>query len=203
MIQHKLTSDELRILREALEADCALASLRLREGEYQHSLAKVIASFQLELYIPDVKDIISRLFDEDKTRDIQFVRKIQTILKKMEKSQIVRILPKKRPWDLQRYALLSFKFLDSDKNLVVFADEQQIKQAQDKLRAMQVDERASIRKMKNAKVKICLLIFLVLGFYAISVWFMIQPIINIFIVVPAISSAVVSSILLGKALSRG
>jgi len=82
-------------------------------------MAEGIASFQLELRFPDVKDIIERLYSEEKTDDPQFVRKIQTILKKMEKNDVVRILPKKKPWELQRYALSSFKFIDVDKKPVV------------------------------------------------------------------------------------
>jgi hypothetical protein len=100
-----LTPSEIQFLQEALSAEYKISSIRLRDGEHQHSLAKAIASFQLELCFPDVKDIIKRLYGEEKTADVQLVRKIQTILKKMEKSNIVKILPKKKPWELQKYAL--------------------------------------------------------------------------------------------------
>jgi hypothetical protein len=189
-------------MQEALGTDYTTANIRLREGEYQYSLAKAIASFQLDQYFPDVKDIINRLWGEEKTSDIQFIRKIQTILKKMERNNIVRILPKKKPWDLQRYALLSFKFQDVDKNLVILATDQEIKQAQDTLRSMLIQQRISTAKLVGVKIKICMLMLIVGGFYATSVWAIMQPIINIFIFVPAISVAVASSIMLGKLLSR-
>ncbi|MFZ0966558.1 MAG: hypothetical protein WAN82_08045, partial [Candidatus Bathyarchaeia archaeon] len=136
MAQHRPTLSEMRFLQEALSADYRTSNIRLREGEYQYTLAKAIASFQLGLRFPDVKDIIKGLYGEEKASDIQFIRKIQTILKKMEKSSIVQILPKKKPWDLQRYALTSFKFQDVDKNLVAFATDYQIKQTQDMLRSI-------------------------------------------------------------------
>jgi hypothetical protein len=92
---------EIKFLEEAASADIVSINIRLREGEYQYNLVKAIASFQLDLMFPDVKDLIGRLYGEGKALDLQFVRKIQTILKKMEKSGIVRILPKKNPWQLQ------------------------------------------------------------------------------------------------------
>jgi len=109
--QRGLTPSETRFLQEILSANYKICSIRLREGEYQYGLAKAIASFQLELYFPDVKDVIKRLYGEEKTNDIEFIRKIQTILKKMEKNNVVRIFPKKKPWELQRYALSSFKIM--------------------------------------------------------------------------------------------
>jgi len=45
-------------LQEALVANYKTGDIRLREGEYRYDLEKAIASFQLELYFPDVKDII-------------------------------------------------------------------------------------------------------------------------------------------------
>jgi len=63
------------------------------------------------------------LYGKEKSKEIRFLRKIQTILKKMEKSGIIEILPKEKPLELQRYALSSFKFQDVEKNLVVLATE--------------------------------------------------------------------------------
>ncbi len=200
MSQHRLTPSEIRFLQEALSADYKNGNLRLREGEYQYELVKAIASFQLELYFPDVKDIIKRLYGEERTNDIQFVRKIQTILKKLEKSNIVRILPKKKPWELQRYVLSSFKFQDSDKNLVVLATDQQIKQAQNLLRTIQGLSEISVAKLSI--IKICILVFIVVASYTAILWNFMQPIINPIIFVPAFSMAVACSVMLGKVLSR-
>lgn len=201
MAQRKLTLSEIRVLQEALSADYKTGNIRLREGEYQYTLAKAIASFQLELRFPDVKDIIKGLYGEEKASDIQFIRKIQTILKKMERSNIVQILPKKKPWDLQRYALTSFKFQDVDKNLVTFATDYQIKQAQDMLRSTSNQREAPTVKLN--KIMICMLTLIVVAFYAASVWALMQYVINPIIFVIAFSVAIACSVILGKVLSHG
>jgi len=202
--QLRLTQSEIRFLQEALSADYKISNIRLREGEYQYNLAKAIALFQLELRFPDVKDVTKRLFGEEKTNDIQFIRKIQTILKKMEKSNIVRILPKKNPWDLQRYALQSFKFQDVDKNLVILATDQQIKQAQDMLNSILSQKEISAANLYkvNIKIKICILVFMVIALYTASVWALVQPTINPIIFVSAFSIAIACSLMLGKILSQ-
>ena len=200
MAQHKPTFSEMRFLQETLSADYRTSNIRLREGEYQYTLAKAIASFQLGLRFPDVKDIIKGLYGEEKASDIQFIRKIQTILKKMEKSSIVQILPKKKPWDLQRYALASFKFQDVDKNLVTFATDYQIKQAQDMLRSISVHSESS--KVKLNRIMICILVLIIIAFYTTSVWALMQYIINPIIFVLAFSAAIAFSVILGKALSH-
>ena len=202
MSQRKLTSSDAQFLKESLGADYKIGNIRLREGEYQYGLAKAIASFQLELCFPDVKDVIRRLYGEEKTNDIQFIRKIQTILKKMEKSNVIKILPKKRPWDLQRYALSSFKFQDADKNLVIFATEQEIKQAQNLLQSILSQRETPVTRIINLKSKAIMLASLVLVSYAAILWDLMQPIINPFIFVPALSVAVVCSLMLGKILSQ-
>jgi hypothetical protein len=201
LAQRKLTLSEIRVLQEALSADYKTGNIRLREGEYQYTLAKAIASFQLELRFPDVKDIIKGLYGEEKASDIQFIRKIQTILKKMERSNIVQILPKKKPWDLQRYALTSFKFQDVDKNLVTFATDYQIKQAQDMLRSTSNQREAPTVKLN--KIMICMLTLIVVAFYAASVWALMQYVINPIIFVIAFSVAIACSVILGKVLSHG
>ena len=201
MAQHRPTLSEMRFLQEALSADYRPSNIRLREGEYQYTLAKAIASFQLELHFPDVKDVIRGLYGEEKANDIQFIRKIQTILKKMERSNIVRILPKKKPWDLQRYALTSFKFQDVDKNLVAFATDYQIKQAQDMLHSISIPQEAPTVKLNT--IKICILVLIVVAFYMTSVWALMQYVINPIIFVLAFSVAIACSVILGKVLSYG
>ena len=200
MAQHKPTFSEMRFLQETLSADYRTSNIRLREGEYQYTLAKAIASFQLGLRFPDVKDIIKGLYGEEKASDIQFIRKIQTILKKMEKSNIVQILPKKKPWELQRYALSSFKFQDADKNLVTFATDYQIKQAQDMLRSISNQREAPTVKLN--KIRIYMLVLIVAAFYTTSVWALMQYVINPIIFVLAFSGAIAFSVILGKALSH-
>ena len=202
MSQRKLTPNDIRFLQESLSADYKNGNIRLREGEYQYALTKAIASFQLELCFPDVKDITKRLYGEEKVNDIQFIRKIQTILKKLEKSNIVRILPKKKPWELQRYALSSFKFQDIEKNLLIFATDQQIKQSQNLLQSTLSQQGTPTAKLGNIKTKIFILAFIVVASYTTIVWDLMQPIINPTIFIPAFSIAVACSVMLGRMLSR-
>jgi len=199
--QRRPTPSEIRFLQEVLNADYRTGNIRLREGEYQYTLAKTIASFQLKLRFPNVKDIIKGLFGEEKASDIQFIRKIQTILKKMEKSNIVQILPKTKPWDLQRYALTSFKFQDVDKNLVAFATDDQMKQAQDMLRSILDHQEAP--SVKLGKTKICLMVLIIVASYMTSVWALTQYVINPIIFVLSFSAAIAFSVILGKVLSHG
>jgi len=203
MSQRKLTLDEIKFLQEALKADFKIVNLRLREGEYQHTLAKAIASFQLELYFPDVKDLVRRLYGEEKTNDVQFIRKIQTILKKMERSSIVKILPKKRPWDLQRYALSSFKFQDADKNLVILVTEQETRDAKELLETVLTRQEAIMaKKMVDIKVQAFVFALMALTLYAATLWAIIQPVINPIIFVLAFSFATLCSVMLGKVLAE-
>jgi len=197
----KLSPNEIQLLREALRSDYKICNIRLREGEYQYDLAKTIASFHLELYFPDVKDITKRLYLEEKTNDIQFIRKIQTILKKMEKSGIIKILPKKKPWELQRYALTSFKFQDTDKNFVTLATEQQINQMQSALNSISLQETLPT-KPRHIKLKIYLLTIMLALSYLIILWDFTQPTINPIISIPTFCIAVALSLLLGKTLSK-
>jgi hypothetical protein len=200
--QRKLTPSEAQLLRKSLSADYKIGNIRLREGEYQHSLAKAIASFQLELHFPDVRDIAKRLYGDEKAGDVQFIRKIQTILKKMEKSGIIEILPKKRPWDLQRYALSSFKFQDADKNLVVFASEQEIRQSVGVLQSALNEETTLAARMLTGRLKTAILSLVVLVSYGAILWDLMQPVVNPVIFIPVFSVAVACSLLLGKALSE-
>ncbi len=200
MSQDKLAANEARLLEESMNSDTKTVNIRLRQGEYQYDLAKGIASFELELKFPDVKDLIKKLYGEERTNETQFVRNIQTILKKMEKSNIIRILPKKKPWELQRYALSSFKFQDVDKNLVRLATPQQIKQTQNLLHPI-----ISTQNMPTAKlgyIKILMSAFIIVMSYAAVLWALLQPIINPFVFVPAFYIAVACSLMLGKLLSQ-
>jgi len=201
MSQHKLTPSDIQVLQEVLGADYKIGKIRLREGEYQYDLAKAIASFQLELHLPNVKDIVTRLYKEEKTNDIKFIRKIQTILKKMEKSNVIRILPKKRPWELQRYALSSFKFQDINKNSVVLVTDQEIKRMRNLLESISSQHEKSAARASSAKIKITILVFVIVASYTGILWDIMQPFINPFVLVPAFSIAVTCSLMLGKMLS--
>ncbi len=201
MSHHNLTDNESRFLREALKADFASGNIRLRAGEYQYDLAKAIASFQLEMSFPDVKEIIKKLYGEEKTNDVQFVRKIQTILKKMEKSYIIRILPKKTPWELQKYSLTGFKFEDSDKNRVTLASEEEMQ----KSRAL-LDLTALGTEPKSRSIlflsELSALSAIIVASYGTILWTLAQPIIDPFLFIPAFLIAAFCSILLGRALSN-
>lgn len=200
MTQSKLSESELQLMQHALNADYKPVNIRLRKGEYQYSLAETIASFQLKLYFPNVKEIIAKLFGEERTSDVQFTRKIQTILKKMERSHVIKILPKKKPWELQRYMLLSFKFQDVDKNLISFATDDQINQAKEMLSKITGKSEIKLEKGKFS-MKILISIFTLIISYGVFVWNLLSPIINPFILVIALSIAIISSVTLGRALA--
>jgi len=197
--QLKLSQDDSRFLQNVFKTDYAPASIRLRVGEQQYGLAEAIASFMFELHFPDVKDLIKRLYGEQKVNDLSFVRKIQTVLKKMEKSGIVKIMPKSKPWELQRYALSSFKFLDSDKNPVSFATEKQIEQTQNLLRSQ--SNRREQPRMNY--IKLSILVLAVCASYASILWSLLQSVIIPAIFVPSLSISVLCSLVLGKILSKG
>lgn len=201
MSHNRLTPREIRFLQEVLSTEYKIVNIRLREGEYQYNLAEAIASFQLELCFPDVKDITKRLYGEEKANDIQFIRKIQTILKKMQKSNVVRIIKKKKPWELQRYALLSFKFQDVDKNLIILATDQKIEQMQDLLYSLS-RQLEKPRVITNLKSKIFVLVSVIVASYAVILWDLIQLALNPMIFVSALSTAVACSLMLGKILSQ-
>jgi len=194
--------DELEIIKKGFSSETKTVNIRLREGEYQLALAKAIASFELELCFPDVKDLIKKLYGEAKAEDIRFIRKIQTILKKMEKSYIVKILPKKKPWELQRYALSSFKFQDVEKNLVVLATEAEVKKTLDIARTTPVTEHIPKPKPNHTTAKILLLIVVVMASYATILWTITQPTINPVIFALAFCIAAACSIFLGIFISR-
>jgi hypothetical protein len=201
--QQRLEPSEVRALQEALNSESKNVNIRLREGEYQYSLAKAIASFELELVFPDVKDLIRNLYGEGKADDIQFIRKIQTILKKMEKSGIVTILPKSKPWDLQRYALLSLKFEDVDRNLVILATDEQVTQAQLLLNSALSQIEPSETNPIVFKLEALALALIIIAGYIIGVWALSLTVIDLIVFVPAFSMAVSCSLVLGRLLSKG
>jgi hypothetical protein len=206
MSQRRLTATEVKFLQDSLNANQQTINIRLREGEYQYKLVKAIASFQLELRFPDIKEIVNRLFGDEKTTDIQFIRKVQTILKKMEKSDVVRIVPKKNPWDLQRYGVLSYKFQDSDKNLVVIATDEAIKQSHEMLDSaltqQEIDLSENAPNRNYSKLRISLLVLTVIALYLASMWALTQPIINPIVFIVTFSLATASSLMLGKTLAQ-
>ena len=205
MPDSRLTPSEIQFLQEALNTDYKMSSIRLREGEHQFGLAKAIAAFQLELYFPDVKEIIKKLYGEGKTADVQLVRKVQTILKKMEKSNILKILPKKKPWELQRYGLSSFKFQDVDKNMTVLATDEQIKQTQNLLNStLRRLQESSGGKFGNIRVRIYTfaLGLIIAASYVTVVWEVMQAVVSPIIFVCAFLIAISGSVMLGKTLAR-
>lgn len=198
MSQRRLSPSEVKFLEEASKAKYLNGTIRLREGEYQFNLVNAIASFQLDLMFPDVKDLVRKLWGEEKTNDLQFVRKVQTILKKMEKANIVRILPKKNPWQLQRYALSSFKFQDSDKNLVILATDQQLKQMQDQLHsALTYQEKARTNYSKAIALGSLAVIS-----YVVVLMALLQPTISPIVFVSGLFVSVVCSLMLGRTLGQ-
>ncbi len=198
MPQRSLLPTEIQILQRSYKAEETNVDLRLREGEYHYSLAKAIATFQLELDFPDVKDIVRRLYGEEKTTDLLFIRKIQTILKKMEKMSIVEILHKREPWELQRYSIRSFRFLDSNKNSVSFASDQQIKEAVNMLH--HIASRQKAKKRHYAKIGV--LMFTTASSYIALSWSLMDRIINPIISISALTVSVVCSLVLGSVLSQ-
>ena len=201
MSQHGLAKDQIELLKQTLDSDTKSVNIRLRKGEYQFELAKEIASFELQLHFPDVKELIKKLYGEAKTEDNRFISKIQTILKKMEKSNIVRILPKDKPWELQKYALLSFKFQDVDKNLIILATDDQIKQTRNLLKSKPTPQPMPT-KPNYIKTKIWALIIIVILSYTTAMWTLAQPTINLVILIPAFCIAVACSLLLGKLIAQ-
>ena len=193
-----LKPNEARLLEESINSDYKTANIRLKQGEYQYELAKAIASFELEQQFPNVKDLIKKLYGEEKVDDPQFTRKIQTILKKMEKNNVLKILPKNKPWELQRYALSSFKFIDIDKNPVVLATPQQIEQIKNLLNPTSNMQSIPTNKPRYLKIEI-LASTLTLGIsYIVVLWSLLQPVIKPVVFIPAFSISIISSLALGK-----
>lgn len=198
MSQRRLSPSEIKFLEEASKAGCVNASLRLREGEYQFNLVNAIAAFELQLAFPDVKDLIRKLWGEEKTNDLQFVRKIQTILKKMEKGNIAEILPKKNPWQLQRYAVPSFKFQDSDKSIVTLATEEQLKEMKNLLHSVVTHQ----EKGSTGNIKAFALGLIAVVSYGVLLTALLQPKINVIMFVSGLFISILSSLMLGKNLSQ-
>lgn len=197
MSQSGPTPKELEDLERALNSETKAVNIRLREGEYQFSLAKAIASSELELVFPDAKALIRKLYGEKRAEDPQFVAKIQTILKKMEKMGIVRILPKEKPWELQRYTLTSFKFQDVEKNEVILATKAEIEKTKTLMRSQPDPPYADKVKPRNVNVRIVLLTSIILLSFAVILWTLAQPSINLTLFIPAFCTAAACSTILG------
>jgi hypothetical protein len=185
----------------ALSSEVKAVNIRLREGEYQFSLAKTIASFELELVFPDAKTLIKKLYGEGNAEDAYFVSKIQTILKKMEKSGIVKILPKEKPWELQKYALTSFKFQDVEKNQVVFATEPEIEKTLQMIHSSPNAQQVSIHQPRLS-IKMPLLMSVIITSFAVILWTLTQPVVNITIFISAFCIAAICSTILGISIAR-
>ncbi|UCH31155.1 MAG: hypothetical protein JSV05_06505 [Candidatus Bathyarchaeota archaeon] len=198
-----LTTKEIEILLETLNEDYKVSDIRLREGEYQYELAKGVASFQKDLRFPNVKDLIDRLYGTEKTNNIQFIRKIQTILKKMEKRDLVKILPKKKPWELQRYALSSFKVQDADNNRIALVTEQQIEKSKSQLQLLLDGQGRPSGGFNSNAAKIIFLLFAMAASYGVAAWTFTQSIINPIVFLLPFSVAVVCSLMLGRMFSQG
>jgi len=193
---------KLEDLEKALSSNVKPVNIRLREGEYQFSLAKAIASFELELCFPNAKDLIQKLYGENRTEDPQFVSKIQTILKKMEKSDIVKILPKEKPWELQRYVLTSFKFEDVEKNEIDFATKTEIGKTRELIYSRLKPEPVSMQRPKGRGVQIALLATIIIASFAVILWVLTQQTLNLTIFASVFCIATVCSAILGVSISR-
>ncbi len=202
MAHHDLTKDQMEILNRALDSDTKSIKIRLRKGEYQFDLAKEIASLELQLKFPNAKDLVRRLYGQAKEQDNRFVSKIQTILKKMEKSDVLQILPKNNPWELQRYALLSFKFQDAEKNLITLATDDQIKQTRNLLQSRPAMQDMTSTEQNYIRIKILTLVLVAILSYSTIMWTLTQPIVNEIILILAFCAASLCSLLLGLLLAK-
>ena len=202
MSQSGLTPRELEELEKALNSETKTVNIRLREGEYQYSLAKAIAASELELVFPDAKALVRKLYGEKRAEDPQFVAKIQTILKKMEKSGIAMILPKEKPWELQRYAVSSFKFQDVDKNEVVFATEAEVGRTKALMLSQPITLSADKDKPRSVDIRIILSASIVLASFVVILWILTQSTINTFFFISAFCVAAAGSTILGISIAR-
>lgn len=202
MSQPDAASKQLQDLERNLTAEVKTVNIRLREGEYQFSLAKAIATFELDLTFPNVKDLVKKLYGEKKTGDPAFVAKIQTILKKMEKSGILQILPKEQPWELQKYTLNSFKFQDVEKNLIILVSESEIKKTRELIHSQPPTRTNTHTSPVDRTVRISFLVSIVIISFAVILWTLAQPTINLLIFISTFCVAAVSSTVLGISIVR-
>lgn len=200
----KSTADatSLHELTNALNSAVKPVNIRLREGEYQFSLAKAIASFEFELHFPDVKDLTKKLYGEKSVEDQQFLNKIQTILKKMEKSGVIKILPKEKPWELQRYALTSFKFLDVERNSVSFAANDEMEKTRQAMNSQPKSESAPVQRPKSVNLQLPLLIAIIAVSLSLTIWTLTQSPVNLAIFIATFFLAVTSSAILGVLVAK-
>ena len=205
MTERTPSAKELEDLEEAMNSEARPVNIRLREGEYQHSLAKAIAAFGLKLHFPDVKELVRKLFGDKRTEDSQFLSKIQTILKKMEKSGTVKILRKEKPWELQRYALCSFKFHDVEKYEIVLATKAEIENTRRLIHSQSNKANEAVARLKhtiNINTGILLLIFVTVVSYSAIIWTLSLSAVDLVVFASASCVAIACSILLGILISR-
>ena len=176
---------------------------KLKRDKLNEDLRDSLAYKLHNLYcaFEDLFKIIAKLFGEQRSNDVQFIRKIQTILKKMEKGNVIKILPKRKPWELQRYMLLSFKFQDVDKNIVNFATKNQINQARETLNKILIEQDKIKPRKWSVNTKIFTSLLALIVSYGVIVWDLLQPAIDPLIFTAALFTATASSLVLGKALA--
>jgi hypothetical protein len=205
MTERTTSAKELEDLEKTMNYEAKAVNIRLREGEYQHSLAKGIAAFELKLHFPDVKELVQNLFGNKRIEDSQFLSKIQTILKKMEKSGIVKILPKEKPWELQRYALCSFKFLDVEKNQIVLATKAEIDNTRGLIHSQPSSANEAVtqpKRITHLNAGILLLAIVTVVSYLAIIWTLFLSSIDLLIFASAFCVAIACSLLLGILISR-
>jgi len=127
-------------------------------------------------------------------------------LKKMEKSGVIKILPKDKPWERQRYALSSFKFQDVEKNQIVLATKPEIDKALNLINTQPEPIRASRSASEPRKYRmtssILLLTLVIAASLTIAIWTLAQTTINLIVFGSLFCVSVVCSILLGIFISR-
>lgn len=114
----------------------------------------------------------------------------------------MQILPKNKPWELQKYALLSFRFQDVEKNLVALATDDQIEQARNLLHDKSAVQGTIPTEQNYVEIKIFALVLVAIISYATIMWTLTQPIVNVIVLILAFCAASVCSLLLGLLLAR-
>lgn len=202
MSKEERQSRGLEHLEEALNSQTKTVNIRLREGEHQFSLARAIAASELKLHFPDVKELVGELYGEMRTGDQRFLNMIQTILKKMEKSGVIRILPKEKPWELQRYALSSFTFEDVEKSIVILATEDEKEKVKRLLHSQPMSEVVTAQQARNKTLPSVFLTSLIVVSFALIMWAIIQSPMSFTVFVSAFCLATASAIILGILVAR-
>jgi K+-sensing histidine kinase KdpD len=120
----------------------------------------------------------------------------------MEKSGVIKILPKEKPWELQRYALTSFKFLDVEKNSVSFATNDEIEKTGQAMNSRPKSESAPVQLPKSMNLQLPLLIAIIAVSLSLTIWTLTQSPVNLAIFIAAFFLAVTSSAILGALVAK-